>query len=79
MGKKNRRTLGIDEENEKVVFENDDWFEQFHENYEYEIDEQKGEIQRKMLHTSSIKQLTLQDLLNKYESHKKTHIIRKRK
>lgn len=69
----------VDEENEKVVFENDDWFEQFHENYEYEIDEQNGEIQRKMLHTSSVKQLTLQDLLNKYESHKKTHIIRKRK
>lgn len=69
----------VDETNEKVVFKNDDWFEQFHESYEYEIDEQNGDIQRKMLHTSSIKQLTLQDLLNKYESHKKTHIIRKRK
>lgn len=69
----------VDEEKEKVVFDNDDCFEQFYEKYEYDIDEQSNEIKNKMLHTSSIKQLTLQDLLNKYESHKKTHIIRKRK
>jgi len=69
----------VDEENEKVVFKDDDWFEKFHEKFEYEIDEQSIDIQNKILHTSSIKQLTLQDLLNKYESHKKTHIIRKRK
>ena len=69
----------VDEEKETVVFENDDWFEQFHENYEYEIDEQTTEIRNKMLHTSSVIYLTLQDFINQYEPHKKTHIIRKHK
>jgi hypothetical protein len=69
----------VDEINEKVVFEDDDWFEQFHENYEYEIDEQSRDIRSKILHTSGVTYLTLQDLINKYEPHKKTHIIRKRK
>ena len=69
----------IDYENEKVNFQNDDWFETFHEKYEYELDEQKLDVQSKMLHISHVKQLTCQDLLKAYEPNYKSHIIKKRK
>jgi hypothetical protein len=69
----------IDGEKETVNFLDDDWFEEFHEKYEYELDEQNGEIQNKMLHTLPVKQLTRQDLLKTYEPNYKSRIIKKHK
>lgn len=69
----------VDYENEKVCFQNDDWFEEFHEKYEYELEEQKLEVQSKMLHVSRVNQFTRQDLLKAYEPNYKSRIIKRRK
>ena len=57
----------IDEENEKVQFQNDDWFEKFHECYEYNLDEQNIMVQQKIFGSSILKKCNINDLYKKYE------------
>ena len=57
----------IDEKNEKIYFENDDWFEKFHELYEYELDEQDKDVQSKIFGSSILKKFNMNDLYKKYE------------
>ena len=57
----------IDEDNEKVHFENDDWFENFHECYEYDLDEQDIKVQQKIFGSSILKKFNMNDLYKKYE------------
>lgn len=57
----------IDEENEKVHFQNDDWFEKFHECYEYNLDEQNIMVQQKIFGSSILKKCNINDLYKKYE------------
>ena len=61
----------------KVEFENEDYFEEYHEKYEYEIDEQPVVVQNKIFGPSILKKLNINDLFKKYEPCIKIHKIKK--
>ena len=61
----------------KVDFENEDYFEEFHEKYEYDIDEQPIVVQNKIFGSSILKKLNINDLFKTYEPSIKIHKIKK--
>ena len=67
----------IDYNLNKVEFENEDYFEEFHEKYEYDIDEQPVVVQNKIFGKSILKKLNINDLFKKYEPSIKIHKIKK--
>ena len=69
----------INHENEKVHFHNEDDFEEFHNNFNYEIDEQSKETIDKISHIDEVDYLNLNDFYKKYEPNLKIRIIKKNK
>ena len=61
----------------KVEFENEEYFEEFHEKYEYDIDEQPVVVQNKIFGPLILKKLNINDLFKKYEPCIKIHKIKK--
>ena len=69
----------IDHENEKVHFNDDDDFEEFHNNFNYDIDEQTSETIDKISHNKEIDYLNINDFYKKFEPNLKIRIIKKNK
>lgn len=69
----------IDTNNCNVEFSNDDDLEEFHNHFNYELDEQSLNVQNKILHNKSIVQLTMNEFYKKYEPDLKIRIIKKNK
>ena len=67
----------IDHEKECVHFE-DEPFEMFHNNYDYELDEQSKEILEKLTHINR-NYYTINDFYKKFEPNLKIHIVKKSK
>ena len=66
----------VDNDKREVLFENDDDFENFHELYNYDIDEQPCEVIEKISHTSIISKNTINEFYKLYEPN--TRIIKVR-
>jgi len=66
----------IDEENEKVHFENDEWLETFNEHYYYDLDEQNITVQQKIFGSSILKKCNINDFYKKYEPGVKIHKLK---
>ena len=67
----------LNDNSNKVDFENEDYFEEFHEKYEYDIDEQPIVVQNKIFGSSILKKLNINDLFKTYEPCIKIHKIKK--
>ena len=57
----------IDIDNKTINFENDDYFEEFYENFEYDLDEQSNEVQTKIFGTSILKRFNINEFYKTYE------------
>jgi hypothetical protein len=68
----------IDDETKTVIFEDDDDLENFFELYGYEPDEQSVQIQRRLMHVTKYKQLTMGGFCRHYDT-KSVKSVRKSK
>ena len=59
-----------------VIFDDDDDFEEFHELYGYDLDEQSRELYQKITHTSQLSKNNSNDLYKRYEANVKIHKIK---
>tara|TARA_B100001057_G_scaffold498392_1_gene605230 strand:- start:2689 stop:3525 length:837 start_codon:yes stop_codon:yes gene_type:complete len=66
----------IDHENKRVVFQNDDDFENFYELWEYEPDEQGKEVFHNIIGYENEKQIGIKEFCNKYRFNLKTKKIK---